>query len=270
MRFVNDGLLRQVISKRSSILVEAPIHAGEGARFSAPGSASHLKMRFSAGESTALALEADRLVPLTSHPEMRILAINQRQMPILGAKASRQWAAVRIQPWSLPTGSDRPTTASQAVCAMHVPPCAPPRAPSTGDPTSARSPIRSSALCRTNSSGKRTGPIQNIVSREHDRIFQRAPANQPHRPQAFKIAHESKSPRRGQFAAKTIAIDANLNFLPPHFRVRVIHETTHHKIVMRVNPNPPIAFRDLQRLHDFQISSPPAQPAQSGAIQHVG
>src|SRR5579875_1870878 len=118
---------------------------------------------------------------------------------------------------------------------------------SRGRPTSARSPIRSSALCRPNSSAKRSGPEYGCLV-EHDGIRKRTAANQPHLLQADKILQKPESARRSEFTAERLAIDRHFNILRPYGWMPVVNEALDPKFISGIDADAAVTIANFERL----------------------
>ena len=128
--------------------------------------------------------------------------------------------------------------------------------------------MRSSALWRPYSSGKRNGGVQQRSVVEHKSIGQRASANQAHFLQLREIFHKAESARGGQIGGERLAVDSHLDFLRADGRMAVIGEAVHAKLAGRIDADAAVAIGEFERLDDAKIAAMAAEAARSGSFEH--
>lgn len=111
--------------------------------------------------------------------------------------------------------------------------------------------------------------LHQSVGREDDGVFERAAANQSHGAKFFDFMRESKSSRRGEFAAKGFTADGDFGFLLADELMGKIDKAADAKFVGRINADAAASFGDFERLDNFQIFAALAQAANAGPFEHA-
>ena len=159
----------------------------------------------------------------------------------------------RRLPWFRSRASGRPARrVTSCVCSAWPALCATMRACS-GRPTSARSPIRSSALWRPNSSRKAQRAVQDACRRQ---ARWRSPASRRESgPCRCSPAKSFTKPNVRAGASSRLndsRFTVNLHFLRAHSRMVVVHEAVHAEFVGRIDADAAVAVGKFERLQDAE------------------